>query len=200
MIKKIKNQLTKKEKNKIDINTLTSQQVEEEIKRAESQNKYLKFLRSTIYILIIIIAISALIATLIMPVLEIKGNSMAPHLQNGDIALAIKSNNIKQNDVIAFYYGNKILVKRVIATAGDWVEITKEGDVLINNNQIKNISLNNQEVNLGDIKYPYQVPDSSYFILSDKEDELQDSRLSQIGCIKQEDIIGKILFKIWPLN
>lgn len=125
---------------------------------------------------------------------------MAPKYKNGDVTLAVKTKNIKRGDIIAFYFGNKILVKRVIATQGDWVDIKEDGTIKVNNEVIQKPYASYKILDTGDIKYPYQVPDGQLFVLSDNKDDLQDSRLKQIGSIKQDDVIGKTLFKIWSLN
>lgn len=190
----------KKNKKIIDLSQIKTSQIEEELKRENYRLKYKQLLRNTVYTLIIIAAFCVLLATLVMPVLEIKGNSMAPKYKNGDVTLAVKTKNIKRGDIIAFYFGNKILVKRVIATQGDWVDIKEDGTIKVNNEVIQKPYASYKILDTGDIKYPYQVPDGQLFVLSDNKDDLQDSRLKQIGSIKQDDVIGKTLFKIWSLN
>ena len=180
--------------------SFSSDLIKQELKRENYKSRYLKILKSTIYSIFIIAAFSVLLATLVMPVFEIKGDSMSPSFNNGDIALSIKSSDLKTGDVISFYYGNKILVKRVIARAGDWVIVKEDGTIYVNGNQIEESHHQNQLMDIGDIKYPYQVPDGQWFVLSDDREDLKDSRSSLIGCIKQEDVIGKVLFKIWPLG
>lgn len=194
--------MKKKEKKKeiLDYKKITTSQIEEELKRENYKSKYLKIFRSTIYTIIIIAAFAVLIATLIMPVLEIKGDSMKPKYSNGDVAVAIKTKNIEKGDIISFYYGNKILVKRVIASAGDWVTIDDNGKVFVNGKEIKEPYLVDYNYDIGDIKYPFQVPDSSWFVMGDNRTDLNDSRFNQIGTIKQDDVIGKVLFRLWPLD
>ena len=179
--------------------TFSASQIKQELKRENYKSKYLKILKSTIYSLFIIAAFSVLLATLVMPVFDIKGNSMAPTYNNGDIALAIKTKDLQYGDIISFYYGNKILVKRVIARAGDWVLVNEDGTVYVNKELVSGEKNTDKLIDVGDIKYPYQVPDGQWFVLSDDRKDLKDSRSSTIGCIKQEDVIGKVLFKIWPL-
>ena len=134
-----------------------------------------------------------------MPVLEVKGNSMQPTYKNGDITVAFKTKKINQGDIISFYYGNKILVKRVIAGSGDWVNI-KEGIVYVNGEALKESYVNDNKYDIGDIKYPYQVPDGQWFVLSDNRVDTQDSRYVQIGCVKNDDVVGKILFRLFSQN
>lgn len=189
--------IKKKEKTKIDYRTLTLKSVEEELKRTTYKDSYINVLRSTVSALIIIVAISVLIATFFMPVFQISGKSMAPKYKSGDLVISIKTKNIKQGDIIAFYHGNKILVKRVIAKSGQWVVIDKKGNVFVDGKQIDEDYLTEKSLGDSDIKFPYQVPVDTWFVLSDNREETLDSRNNEIGCVKNTDIIGKIIFKIW---
>ena len=184
-------------KTKIDYRTLTSKEVEEELKRTIYNTSYINVLKSTVYALIIIVAISVLIATFFMPVFQISGKSMSPKYENGDLVVSIKTKKLKQGDVIAFYHGNKILVKRVIAGAGQWVVIDKKGNVFVDGREVEEAYVSSKELGDPDIEFPYQVPGESWFVLGDNRVESLDSRNSEIGCIKDTDIIGKIIFKIW---
>ena len=192
--------IIKNKENKIDISLLTSKQIEEELKRETYKSKYFRLLKSTIYALIIIGAFSSLIATFFMPVLQISTTSMAPKYNTGDYVISIKTKNLQRGDVIAFYHGNKILVKRVIAKSGEWVLIDEDGNVYVDGVKLQEPYLTNKVLGEYDIKFPYQVPDGQWFVLSDVRAESIDSRNSNIGCISGEDIIGKILFKIWNSN
>ena len=204
-IKELKNKDNKaknnqKESIKLDYNSISIEQIETELKKEKYKSKYFNILSSTIYGLIIIAALAAIIATLIMPVFQISGSSMNPELNNGDLVISIKTKKLDNGDIIAFYHGNKILVKRVIASAGEWVVIDKDGKVYINGQLLQEPYI--EEFILGncDIKFPYQVPAESYFVLGDNRTIFTDSRNSEIGTIKNEDIIGKILFKLWDAN
>lgn len=180
--------------------SLTSKVVEEELKRVNYQKKYIKLLKNTIFTLIIVVAISTLIASFIISILEINGSSMNPTLNEGEIVIAYRNKNIKNNDLIAFYQGNKILVKRVIATQGEYVNITDDGDVYVNGKIIKEPYISQKSLGNSNIEYPYQVPDGHYFVLGDKRDTSIDSRNSTIGAISKEDILGKVKIGLWPLN
>lgn len=185
---------------KLDYKSLTTEQIEKELKRETYRLKYFNILSSTVYSLIIIAAIALIVATFIMPVLEISGNSMSPKFDNGDYVVSIKTNNLDTGDIIAFYHGNKILVKRVIAKPGQWVVIDEDGTVYIDGVKLNEPYI--EELSLGDcdIKFPYQVPDGSWFVLSDNRTNSIDSRNSDIGSINKDDVIGKILFRIWDAN
>lgn len=204
IISKIKLKFNSKKNNKktfnFDYKTLTMEQIEEYLKKETYKSKYFNILTSTIYSLIIIAAIALIVATLIMPVFQISGSAMAPKLNNGDFAVSIKTSNINSGDIIAFYHGNKILVKRVIARAGQWVVIDEEGNVYVDGDLLQETYIDEKMLGDYDIKFPYQVPDGSWFVLSDNRSNVLDSRKSEIGCIKEEDIIGKILFKVWDSN
>ena len=201
-LEQLKKVTPKKEKPKkeIDIKSLTSKEIEEELKRETYKSKYIKVLKSTIYALVIIAAIATLLATFFMPVFQISGSSMAPKYNNGEFVVSIKTTNLKRKDVIAFYHGNKILVKRVIAYPGEWVAIDEKGNVYVDGLQLEETYVSNRVIGEYDIEFPYQVPDGHYFVLSDDRTESTDSRNSEIGCISEDDIIGKIVFRVWPFN
>ena len=201
-LEQLKKVTPKKEKPKkeIDIKSLTSKEIEEELKRETYKSKYIKVLKSTVYALVIIAAIATLLATFFMPVFQISGSSMAPKYNNGEFVVSIKTTNLKRKDVIAFYHGNKILVKRVIASPGEWVAIDEKGNVYVDGLQLEETYVSNRVIGEYDIEFPYQVPDGHYFVLSDDRTESTDSRNSEIGCISEDDIIGKIIFRVWPFN
>ena len=189
--------MSKKNNDKLDYKTLTSEEIEKELKRTIYNSSYIRVLKSTVYSLIIIVAIAVLIASFFIPVFQISGTSMAPLYDNGDIVISIKTNNLASKDIVAFYHGNKILVKRIIAGPGQWVVIDKKGNVFVDGKQIKEDYIKEKSLGDSNIKYPYQVPVDTWFVLSDNRLEVLDSRNSEIGCIKNDDIIGKIVFKIW---
>lgn len=178
----------------------SSEEIEKELHRVRYRKRYHSVLRSTVYTLITVAAVAVLVATLIMPVLQIYGGSMSPTLFDGDIVLTVKTSEFEPGDMVAFYYNNKILVKRVIAKAGDWVDITPEGDVFINDEPLVEPYL--KEKSLGDcnIELPYQVPESRIFVMGDHRDISVDSRNSAVGCIAEEQLVGKLVFRVWPLK
>ena len=178
----------------------TVAQLEHELKRVRYQSRYGRVLRSTVFSLVVVAAVAVLVAVLFLPVLQIYGHSMTPTLEDGDIVVSIKGSDFEPGDVIAFYYNNKILVKRVIARPGDWVDIDKDGNVTVNGQALEEPYL--QEKALGDcnIKLPYQVPDSRLFVMGDHRSVSVDSRNTAVGCVAQEQIVGRLVFRIWPLN
>lgn len=179
----------------------SAQQVETEIKRVRFQFRYFKILRSTIYTLIVTAAVSVLVATLFLPVLQIYGGSMNPTLEEGDIVVSVKQAEYQPGQIIAFYYSNKVLVKRVIATEFDVVNIAKDGTITVNEKPVKEPELIKKHYGEAtNIEFPYQVPENSYFVVGDHRTTSIDSRNSNIGCISQDDIVGKILFAVWPFS
>lgn len=175
-------------------------QLEAELGRVTYKRRYRTVLKSTIYTLITVAAIAILVATLWLPVLQIYGSSMTPTLQDGDIVASVKTSELAQGDVIAFYYNNKILVKRVIASSGDWVDMDENGTVYINQVPLEEPYLAEKAYGDTDIELPYQVPDGRIFVMGDHRSTSVDSRNTAVGCVAQEQIVGKIIFRIWPLN
>ncbi len=176
-------------------------EVETELRRVRFKSRYFKILRSTLYALIVTAAVSVLVATLFLPVLQIYGNSMSPTLSEGEIVVSIKKQQYEQGDIVALYYSNRVLVKRVIATGGDIVELDEKGNFIINGTVLNEPYL--EEKHYGDstdIEFPYTVPAGTYFVVGDKRKTSIDSRNSQIGCIAQDEMVGEILITIWPLN
>lgn len=198
---KLKNIFHKKKENKkITYEDITIDNLKAEIHRVKYKNSFSRLLRSTVYVLIIIVAISSICATLFMPVIEITDSSMKPLLNDGDIVLTVKDNKFKTGDIVAFYHGNKILIKRVIGVESDFVNIDKDGIVYVNGKELKENYVKELKKGNSDIKYPVQVSDGSIFVLSDDRDVLTDSRTLNVGQIKTNDIIGKVIFKVWPLK
>ncbi len=182
------------------INSPTLEQIEQEYERVKYNKRYRSVLASTIYALITVAAIAVLVATLLLPVLQIYGTSMTPCLTEGDIVLSIKGGSFSRGDIISFYYNNKILVKRVIAQEGEWVDIDKDGNVLINGVQLDEPYLQEKALGDCDIELPYQVPDGKVFVMGDHRATSQDSRSTAIGCVTEEQVVGKIIYCVWPMQ
>lgn len=157
-------------------------------------------LRSTVSTLITVAAAAVLVSTLWLPVLRIYGSSMTPALEDGNIVAAVKSGTFKTGDIIAFYYNNKILVKRIIARAGDWVDIREDGTVLVNGEKLYEPYLAEKAFGECDIELPYQVPEGRYFVMGDHRSVSVDSRSTSVGCVAEEQIVGRLVFRVWPLD
>lgn len=178
----------------------TTEQIRHELERVRHRKIFANTLRSTIFILIVVSATAVLIAVLLLPVLRIYGNSMNDTLDEGDIVVAVKGGNFDTGDVIAFYYNNKLLVKRVIGREGDWVDIDESGNVYLNQNLLEEPYLESKAYGETNITLPYQVPEARLFVLGDNRDVSIDSRNTTVGCITDEQIAGKIIFRVWPLD
>ena len=157
-------------------------------------------LKSTVYTLITVAAIAVLVATLLLPVLRIYGNSMTPTLQDGEIIFSLKTSDFEQGDIVAFYYNNKILVKRVIAGPADWVDMYEDGTVYVNGELLDEPYLTERVYGECNIELPYQVPDGRIFVMGDHRSTSVDSRNTAVGCVSQEQIVGRIVFRVWPLT
>lgn len=178
----------------------TTQQIETEIRRVRNRKRFRSVLKNTVYMLITVAAAAILVATLWLPVLQIRGDSMAPTLLDGDIVLSLKVSDFRQGDVVAFYYNNKILVKRVIAGPEDWVDITDAGDVSVNGQPLAEPYVKEKALGDTDLEFPYQVPGGKVFVMGDRRAVSVDSRNSAVGCVAGEQMVGKIIFRIWPLE
>jgi len=189
-----------KKKKNLTLEIPAIDQLEAELKRERYYRQYRKMLCSTVFTLIIVAAIAILVATLWMPVLQIYGSSMSPTLTSGNIVLSVKQNELQTGDVIAFYYNNKILVKRVIAGPGDWVNINEDGIVYINDKELDEPYLTEKALGDCNIKLPYQVPENRLFVMGDHRSVSVDSRNTSVGCVAEEQIVGKLVFCIWPLK
>lgn len=186
---------------KIDIQELPQLDIlREELKRERYKRRFRRLLRSTVNALIVVAAVAALIATLVLPVLQIAGTSMEPSLKDGNIVLLIKTDKLKTGDLCAFYFSNKILIKRIIAIPGDYIWIEEDGSVFLNGQELPEPYVSEKALGECDVEFPYQVPENSYFMMGDHRETSIDSRSSVIGCIAEDQIIGKILCKVWPLK
>ena len=176
------------------------EQLEKEMKRERYKRRFQRLLRSTINALIVVAAVAALVATLVLPVLQIAGTSMEPSLYDGDFVLLVKTSKLETGDLCAFYYSNKILIKRVIAKPGDYIWIENDGTVFLNGNELEEPYVLNKALGECDVDFPYQVPEGCYFLMGDHRETSIDSRSSAIGCVKEEQLIGKLLCRFWPLS
>ena len=185
---------------KKEVSLPTKKQVETERKRYRRQKAYNKALRGTVYVLTIVAAVAVLIATLVLPVLQIEGTSMEPTLSNGDIVLLMKTTRFERGDLCAFTWNNKLLVKRVIGLPGDWIEIDTDGTVYLNGDKLDEPYVQQMALGECDLEFPFQVPQEQYFVIGDMRESSIDSRNSLIGCIPKDQIVGKVFFRVWPFK
>lgn len=178
----------------------TKQQVETERKRYRRQKAYNKALGGTVYVLTMVAAVAVLIATLVLPVLQIEGTSMEPTLVNGDIVLLTKTTNFDRGELCGFSWNNKLLIKRVIGLPGDWIEIDTNGTVYLNGKKLDEPYAAQLSVGECDLEFPFQVPQEQYFVLGDMRESSIDSRNTLIGCVAKDQIVGKVFFRIWPFQ
>lgn len=186
-------------KNK-EVSLPTKKQVESERKRYRRQKAYNKALRGTVYVLTIVAAVAVLIATLILPVLQIEGTSMEPTMSNGDIVLLAKTTRFDRGDLCGFTWNNKLLIKRVIGVPGDWIEIDTNGVIYLNGEKLEEPYVQQPAFGECDLEFPFQVPQEQYFVVGDMRENSIDSRNSLIGCIPKDQIVGKVFFRIWPFK
>ena len=185
---------------KKEVSLPTKKQVETERKRYRRQKAYNKALSGTVYVLTIVAAVAVLVATIWMPVLQIYGASMTPTLEEGDVVVSVKGSDYATGDLVSFYIGNKLLVKRYIAGAGQWVDIDEAGTVYVDGIALAEPYVLEPAFGDVDITLPYQVPENRIFVMGDHRATSVDSRNTAVGCIAKEQIVGKIVFRVWPLN
>lgn len=176
------------------------EQLEAELHRERYRSRYRQVLRSTVYTLIVVAAVAVLVAVLLLPVLQIYGNSMTPTLTEGDIVVSVKGNDFAPGDLVSFYIGNKLLVKRYIAGPGQWVQIDEDGNVYVDSVLLDEPYLVEKALGDCNIELPYQVPENRIFCIGDHRSTSVDSRNTSVGCIADEQIVGKIVFRVWPMS
>ena len=180
--------------------TVTVDQLERELRRERHRRSYRSTLLSTVSALVIVAALAVLVSMLALPVLQVVGESMTPLLHQGEIVIAPRGTAFQKGDVIAFYFNNKILVKRVIANAGEWVNIDADGNVFINDEPLEEPYIVEKALGDCNITLPYQVPDGKIFVMGDHRATSSDSRNTAVGCVAQEQIVGRVMLRVWPLS
>lgn len=178
----------------------TVRQIEGELKRLRRKQNSRRIFRQTIFSLLVVAAAAVLAAMLFFPIFRITGSSMEPTLNAKEIVVCLKSSRFQSGDLVAFYYNNKVLLKRVIGTAGDTIEIDDSGNVFVNGSQLDEPYITKKSLGQCDIDFPYQVPDNRIFVMGDNRETSVDSRTTAVGCIADEYVIGKVFLRVWPLE
>ena len=178
----------------------TVRQIEGELKRLRRKQNSRRIFRQTVFSLLVVAAVAVLAAMLFFPIFRVTGSSMEPTLQPKEIVVCLKSSRFQSGDLVAFYYNNKVLLKRVIGTAGDTIEMDDSGNVFVNGNQLDEPYITKKSLGQCDIDFPYQVPDNRIFVMGDNRETSVDSRTTAVGCIADEYVIGKVFLRVWPLE
>ena len=174
--------------------------LEGELKKERYRSNYNRVFRSTLFSLIVVAAVAVIVAVMLLPVLQISGTSMTETLNDGDIVIAVNGLSYDKGDVVAFYFNNNILIKRVIATAGEWVDIDDEGNVYVNGVMLDEPYVTDKALGECNITLPYQVPDGKCFLMGDHRQTSIDSRNSSVGCIGDDMVLGRLILRVWPLS
>lgn len=186
--------------NKKIIDLPTSGQLGAELKRLRRKRSFNKNLRNTVGALIVVAALAVIISSAFLPVFRVTGSSMSPTLANDDVVLCIRTSHYKRGDIVAFHYNNKVLLKRVIGLPGDIIEISEDGTVSVNGGVLEEDYISGKALGECDIEMPYKVPENRLFVMGDHRAVSIDSRSTAVSCVAYENVLGKVLMRVYPLK
>jgi signal peptidase I len=175
-------------------------ELKKELKREKRKKEYRRVLRNTLIVVVFVAALAVLVSSFFVTVLKVTGDSMTPTMETGEIVIAQNQSRFETGDLIAFYYNNKVLVKRVVGSPGDWITIDDEGNLSVNGVAVKEDYVSDKSLEPTDIEYPYQVPENRFFVLGDHRSASIDSRSSVVGCVTREQLIGRVFFRVYPFK
>ena len=178
----------------------SAEQIGALLRRVQRRREIFRSIGNILGVLVVIAAAVTLVFSLWLPALQVQRGSMAPTLNDGEVVVFITTGAVGRGDIVAFHNGNQILVKRVVAVAGDVVDIGGDGAVLLNGARLDEPYVSELSAGERTTELPCKVPDNQFFVLGDHRQTSIDSRNADIGTVRQDQIIGKALLRIWPLN
>jgi len=187
-------------KNKKPIELPTIEELEAEINRKKHKQNQHHLMRNAIYVLIVVAAVTSLISIFFVRALKTFGSSMTPTLEDGDIVAVYLTDEAEPGQLVAFYFNNKLIIKRVIALGGSVVDMDEAGNVFVNGSPLEEPYLAEKALGEVSVEFPFTVPDGQYFVLGDNRITSTDSRSGIIGCVDPDNMLGRVVFKVWPLE
>lgn len=169
--------------------------------KTSSNRGWLEWYESMVFALVFLV----LLFTFVIRIAAVRGSSMVPTLYSGDrIVLQQIGYKPKRGDIVVvddyIDYGDP-LVKRIIAMGGDTVDINfVSGDVWVNGNLLHEPYILDKTKLKEGVEFPVTVPEGKVFLMGDNRMGSKDSRDAEIGFIDERDILGRGVFRIFPLN
>ena len=179
---------------------VTVAQLEGELERERKQTRRRRRRRIVLRILLALLVALSVAVLLLAPALRISGDAMAETLCDGDVALGLRLPHYAGGSVVYFRYNGGVLVKRLIAESGDWVEIDHEGRLFVNGARLEEPYVTEVARGNCDVVFPLTVPEGCCFVVGDNRAVSIDSRSSVVGCVEEDALEGRMLLRIWPLS
>ncbi len=178
----------------------SAEELREELKHEKSRSRNRRIVRRTLLCVLLALGLAVIAAAALMPVYQMTGSSMSNTLSDSDIIVVMKKSTFRRGEVVAFENNGNLMIKRIIAMGGDTIDIDPSGNVTLNGSRLAEEYVSKRELGICDIKLPYTVPEGKLFVMGDNRKQSVDSRHSSIGCISPENVIGRVVLKVWPLN